>query len=258
MLTLLLERAFVLLVFNAAVLPPVRPSSSSPVVRLPMDNFTLGGAFAKHDRVTLRAAMTSNEVVNNFGIIFQMDFLQLLSFDSTFTVFGSDAIQLDYELADFDGVLGAGGPSGLNRVFFGFAKAGATVSVACGITALTTTPLVTEVAVDIDIKPGSDPNCFNINGHGVVPVAVLGSEGFNVSDIDQSTLSFSGLSVRVKGNQGPQCSFDYSNSDEFLDLICQFEDNVENWLPGSEEATVTGQLLDGTAIKGTDSICVVP
>jgi hypothetical protein len=37
--------------------------------------------------------------------------------------------------------------------------------------------LIREMAqeVGIDIKPGSDPNCFNINGHGVIPVAILGS-----------------------------------------------------------------------------------
>ena len=32
--------------------------------------------------------------------------------------------------------------------------------------------------VEIDIKPGSDPNCFNNNGHGVIPVAILSSNNF--------------------------------------------------------------------------------
>ena len=40
----------------------------------------------------------------------------------------------------------------------------------------------------IDIKPGSDPNCININGHGVIPVAILGSEDFDVSLVDPDTL----------------------------------------------------------------------
>ena len=113
-------------------------------------------------------------------------------------------------------------------------------------------------SVAIDIKPGSDPNCFNINGHGVIPVAMLGSETFDVMAIDQGSLSFGGLDVRVRGNKGPLCSVDYSDGDAFLDLVCQFEDDATNWDPGDDDATLTGALLDGTEFEGTDSICVVP
>jgi hypothetical protein len=112
--------------------------------------------------------------------------------------------------------------------------------------------------VIVDIKPGSDPNCFNVNGHGVIPVAILGSDTFYVTDIDQGSLSFGGLSVRIRGNKGPLCRVDYSNGDEYLDLVCQFEDNSDFWNPGEDDATVTGTLMDGTEFEGTDSICVVP
>lgn len=114
--------------------------------------------------------------------------------------------------------------------------------------------------VDIDIKPGSDPNCFNVNGHGVIPVAVLGSPELNVSHIKtDDTLSFNGLAVRVRGNKGPLCSMEDSNGDEFLDLVCHFEDDPSQWLEGTEEtAILKGELVDGTPIEGTDSICIVP
>ncbi len=111
----------------------------------------------------------------------------------------------------------------------------------------------------IDIKPGSDPNCFNINGNGVIPVAILGSETFDVFAIDTSTLFFAGLEVRVRGNKGPLCHADYSDGDGILDLICQFNDDSEMWAPDSAaEATLTGTLFDSTEFEGTDSICVVP
>jgi len=110
----------------------------------------------------------------------------------------------------------------------------------------------------VDIKPGSDPNCFNVNGHGVIPVAILGSDTFYVTDIDQGSLSFGGLEVRIRGNKGPLCRVDYSDGDEYLDLVCQFEDNSDFWNPGDGEATLTGTLMDGTEFEGTDSICVVP
>ena len=114
-----------------------------------------------------------------------------------------------------------------------------------------------KVVADIDIKPGSDPNCFNINGHGVIPVAVLGSATLNVLDIDSSALFFAGLEVRVRGKKGPLCHGEDSNGDQFLDLVCQFEDDASMWTPdSSSEATLAGALFDGTEFEGTDSICV--
>ena len=85
--------------------------------------------------------------------------------------------------------------------------------------------VITGIEILIDIKPGSDPNCFNVNGHGVIPVAILGSDTFEVTDIEQGSLSFGGLAVRIRGNKGPLCRVDYSDDDEYLDLVCQFEDN---------------------------------
>ncbi|MHC4648611.1 MAG: hypothetical protein ACYTBJ_24405, partial [Planctomycetota bacterium] len=42
---------------------------------------------------------------------------------------------------------------------------------------------VTPVQVAVDIKPGSCPNPLNLASRGVLPVAVLGSEDFDVSSI---------------------------------------------------------------------------
>lgn len=114
------------------------------------------------------------------------------------------------------------------------------------------------IPVDIDVKPGSDPNCFNINGHGMIPVAVLGAPDLDVGNIDQSSLSFGGLSVRVRGNKFPQCNVDYADGDEYLDLVCQFEDDSSAWEEGGDTATLSGNLLDGSRIEGTDSICLKP
>ncbi|NVL92357.1 MAG: hypothetical protein HWN71_04885 [Desulfobacterales bacterium] len=109
-----------------------------------------------------------------------------------------------------------------------------------------------------NLKPGSVPNCFHIDGHGVIPVAILGSDDLDVYDIDPDSLLFGGLAVRVRGNKGPLCHFEDTNSDSFLDLVCQFEDDASNWVEGDSTATLTGNLFDGSAIEGTDSICVVP
>lgn len=122
--------------------------------------------------------------------------------------------------------------------------------------------------IDIDIKPGSYPNSININGNGVIPVAMLGSSDFDVMTIDQNTLSFNGLEVQVRGNKDKtMCHYedvsgDFTNAegapDGYLDLVCHFEDDPSQWEAGEAEATLTGELFDGTPIEGVDTIHIVP
>jgi hypothetical protein len=114
------------------------------------------------------------------------------------------------------------------------------------------------LTVDIDVKPGSDTNSINLNGHGVIPVAINGSAGFSVLDVDFGSLLLEGLEVGVKCGRGPQCGLEDWNQDGFLDAVCHFEDNVQNWAGGETVATLTGQLFDGTLIEGTDSNRLVP
>jgi hypothetical protein len=114
------------------------------------------------------------------------------------------------------------------------------------------------VVVGIDIKPGSDPNCFNINGHGVIPAAILGSADFDVEQVDPYSLTFDGLAVRVRGNRGPLCSLEDSNEDGVMDLVCHFEDDPDYWVGGDDIGAVSGALFDGTEFEGADSICIVP
>jgi len=125
----------------------------------------------------------------------------------------------------------------------------------------------TSIEVQIDIKPGSYPNSVNINGNGVIPVAVLGSADFDVTQIElydeTLPLTFNGLAVRVKGNGQPQCSIDDVSGPEgvpdgFDDLVCQFVDDTEQWLEGDDIAEITGFLVDGTPFAGSDEITVVP
>jgi len=123
---------------------------------------------------------------------------------------------------------------------------------------VTVTGTFGDLQVAIDIKPGSDPNCFNNDGHGVIPVAILGSETFDVLEVDTTTLLFDGLGVRVRGNRDPSCGIEDVNGDGYTDLVCHFADEPENWEPGEDIATVTGELNDGTAFSGQDSICIVP
>ncbi len=124
--------------------------------------------------------------------------------------------------------------------------------------------------VGIDIKPGSYPNAFNVNGSGVIPVAILGSATFDVSKIDPATLLFGGLSVKTKNNGTlRECSIadvsgDFTTPqgapDGYPDLVCQFGDVDGTLFQGEDTATLTGNLyaqFGGTPIQGSDTIKLI-
>jgi hypothetical protein len=111
--------------------------------------------------------------------------------------------------------------------------------------------------VDIDVKPESTDNCVNINGKGVIPVAVLGSAEFDVSHVSLDSILFGGFSTRKQGNGEPICSSEDVNGDGYIDLQCQFEDIEGNWVSTSGTALLRGELTDGSEFAGWDTICAV-
>lgn len=119
--------------------------------------------------------------------------------------------------------------------------------------------------VAIDIKPGSDPNCFNNNGYGVIPGAILGTETFDVYDIDPTSVELEGLGVRVVGKKSEKYMAHYEDvsgpegyPDGYVDLVVQIEDGDGVWGSGTSLATLTGEMKDGTPIAGQDYVCIVP
>ena len=123
--------------------------------------------------------------------------------------------------------------------------------------------------VDIDIKPGSFPNSINLGSGGTTPVAVLGSSNLDVNDIDGDTLTLGTAGVKTVGktdrtlcsvadvsgdfNAGPEGAPDGSD-----DLVCHFITMDIAPEAGDTTATISGELNDGTAIEGTDSVNIVP
>jgi hypothetical protein len=115
------------------------------------------------------------------------------------------------------------------------------------------------VEVEIDIKPGSDPNCFNPSEHGSIPVAIFGSATINVNDVDMGSLSLQGLSVKMTGEKSKYLAhFEDIDNDGYGDLVVQFQDS-DGWVnSGDGFATLKGNLKDGTAIEGEDDVCIAP
>ena len=110
--------------------------------------------------------------------------------------------------------------------------------------------------MDIDIKLGSDPNCFNSDGHGIIPVAILGSDIFDVTLVNPTTLTLDSQTVKTKGNGDAQANIEDVNDDGFDDLVVKIIDDDGTYVEGIGTATLTGELFDQAPIEGSDSICI--
>ena len=113
--------------------------------------------------------------------------------------------------------------------------------------------------VVIDIKPGTEENCVNINDHGVIPVAIMGTADFDVTQVDPGTCRLQGMSVKMAGKSNKLlCNYLDINNDGYDDLLLIIEDSDGNFVEGQANATLSGNLYDGTPIEGADYICIVP
>jgi len=129
------------------------------------------------------------------------------------------------------------------------------------------------ILVHIDIKPESCPNPVNSNSRGLLPVAILGSADFDVSQIDVETILLEVVSP-VKHNiedvatphtpdtavvNPNDCTIDGPDGIDDLTLkFDTFEVVSEIGLARGSvvQLLLTGNLLDGTEIHGYDTIIV--
>lgn len=127
---------------------------------------------------------------------------------------------------------------------------------------------VHEVAVDI--KPGACPNPFNVKSRGVLPVAILGAEDFDVTSIDVASIRLAGVGairssfedVAAPVSNGNECECSTGGPDGFGDLILKFETQKVTEAIGEVNngdelmLELRGKLLDETRIKGSDCIII--
>ena len=127
----------------------------------------------------------------------------------------------------------------------------------------------------LDIKPGSCPNSYNRNSNGVLPVALVGTDTFDVADVDVTTLLLSradgmaGSVAPLDGPPGPGLEFEdvatpfdvelcdchEETGDGTTDLSMKFKTqdvvsalDLDEFDPGAlVELCVSGETLDDEA-----------
>jgi hypothetical protein len=132
----------------------------------------------------------------------------------------------------------------------------------------------TRINANVDVKPGSCPNAFNPAQKDNIPVAILGSAGFDVTNIDPSTLKLNGVS-RTGGTFVADVSMPYGmyqmgcmdrnigGADLMNDLVVHFKSQDVTATLGQPAINdcmpveITGNFYDGTPFVGYDILRIV-
>ncbi len=145
---------------------------------------------------------------------------------------------------------------------------------------LTLERVVPAIEVPIDIKPGSCPNPLNLKSKGVLPVAIAGTEDFDVTDIDPTTVQLTREGVEggvsplrwsledvATPFEGELCDCHELTSDGLMDLSLKFDTQelVTALSLGDVEGEtipliLTGKLYEeagGRDITGSDCIRIL-
>jgi len=114
--------------------------------------------------------------------------------------------------------------------------------------------------INIDIKPGSDPNSINChNEKGVITVAILTTDDFDATTVDHTTVTFEGASeTHVNKKTGePRRHEEDVDDDGDIDLVFHFRLGETGLLCDSITGTLTGETFDGLPIEGPDAVRMI-
>jgi hypothetical protein len=127
-----------------------------------------------------------------------------------------------------------------------------------------------QLMVNIDIKPASCPNPLNVKSKGLLPVAILGSQDFDVNAIDILSVRLDGVApvrssyedVGTVLTDANECECTTEGPDGYLDLTLKFKtqeivEALGEVIDGEEWILqLTGVLHDDIPIEGEDCIVI--
>ncbi|MDX1688983.1 MAG: thrombospondin type 3 repeat-containing protein [Candidatus Promineifilaceae bacterium] len=116
------------------------------------------------------------------------------------------------------------------------------------------------VPLEIDIKPGSDPNSINCNNSNeVVAVAILTTGDFDAATVDHTTVTFEGAGETHldKESGKPHRHEEDVDGDGDTDLVFHFRLGDTELTCESTEGILEGQTIDRQVIEGTGSVNMI-
>ncbi|MGB3715353.1 MAG: YncE family protein [Candidatus Promineifilaceae bacterium] len=114
------------------------------------------------------------------------------------------------------------------------------------------------ISVEIDIKPGSDPNSINCrNKKESIAVAILTTDDFDALSVDHTTVSFQGASEFHKARGKLVRHEEDVDYDGDLDLVFHFRLKDTSLSCDSVEGTLIGETYSGFAIEGMDAVRMI-
>jgi hypothetical protein len=112
--------------------------------------------------------------------------------------------------------------------------------------------------VTIDIKPVEQSTAEHQTKKAAVTVVIFGSAYLDVSSIEINSLALEGLTVMMDAQNNNLSIIDFVNDDPYPDLVVNFENTAGSSSEDFSQATLTGNLSNGTIISGNDYFSVSP
>ena len=118
---------------------------------------------------------------------------------------------------------------------------------------------VEPIEVQIDIKPGSDPNPINPGSNGLIPVAIFSTDDFAATTVIPVSVEINGATVPMRGKSGKFMAHEEDlNEDGLPDLVVQVEIEGLGEIGDDGVVKLTGETTDGVSIEGYDVVVIVP
>ena len=116
------------------------------------------------------------------------------------------------------------------------------------------------LVVEVDVKPGIDPNLINCNNlNGVIPVAILSSEQFDATSVDHTTVSFEGAcEAHVSSKTGELRRHEEDvDGNGYTDLVFHFLMSDSDLDCDSTMGKIVGETFSGETFEGSDLVQMV-